>query len=166
MACGLCCKGVWFNSVALDPEEVPQARTMGLKVVQKADKSFFIQPCPRHVNGCCSIYGNWRPKVCASYTCALLDRFLAGEISKEKALSHVAAAGEMAKRVMAETGPVEGGLLSDAFLTRLSTPWEPGKTNQLSAEGRMDTVALRVFFDSHFKKTPPADSAPDTNGSA
>lgn len=165
-ACGLCCKGVWFTSAGLDPEELPQARAIGLEVVQKGDKSLFVQPCPKHVNGCCSVYGNWRPKVCKSFTCALLDRFLAREISKEKALSHVAAAGEMAERVMAETGPVEGGLLSDAFMARLTAQWEPGNANQLSAESRMDGVALRVFFDSHFKKTAPAAPPTEVNGSA
>ena len=155
-ACGLCCKGVWFSSVGLGPEEVPQARAIGLTVIQNGDKSSFAQPCSMHLNGCCSVYGAWRPKVCKSYTCALLDRFLAGEISKETSLSHVAAACEMVDRVIAETGPIEGGLLSDEFTARLSAPWEPGNVNQLSAESRMDAVALRVYFDSHFKKAAPA----------
>jgi hypothetical protein len=158
MACGLCCKGVWFNSVSLSPEEVPRARTIGLKVIQKSGKSFFMQPCPKHVNGNCSAYGDWRPAICTNYTCSLLDQVLAGKISIEQAMRYVTAASEMAHRIKAETGPIEGGLLSSEFMSRLVASREPQNPNQLSDDSRMDAVALRVFFETYFEKSADKQS--------
>lgn len=50
----------------------------------------FIQPCPLHVNGNCSIYEDpKKPKTCSGFKCKLLRRVLNNEITAEQALVKV-----------------------------------------------------------------------------
>ena len=151
-ACGLCCRGVWFSHVSLAPDEVDNARRVGLTVHQSEERIDFYQPCVMHQNDGCSIYHDWRPTVCVKYSCALRDAFLTGETGFDRALSHVTAARAMADRIQADTGPLEGGLRGKAFLSLLSGKVPTAGAAALTPGSRLDAVALRVYFDKYFKK--------------
>ena len=156
VACGLCCNGAWFGQGILEPDEIEQTRAAGLRVKTTANVAYLGLPCTKFQNGCCSIYEGWRPRVCERYTCALLNRFMAGEVSESEAMGHVASAKAMFDRVRAEAGDLEDGLIS--ALRRLGGP--SGRADEslppLSAETTMDAVALKVYFNRHFLKPEDA----------
>lgn len=161
VACGLCCNGAWFGRGDLGAHEVEPARTAGLRVKSEDGRHHFGQPCTRYLNGCCSIYESWRPRVCGDYTCALLDRYLAGKVDEAEAMGHIASVKVMHERVIAETGDLEDGLSAASFMRRLgSRSPEDGQAAHppLSPAATMDVVALKVYFNRHFMK-PDKDTA-------
>jgi uncharacterized protein len=154
-ACGLCCNGVWFSTGNLETDEIERAEQEGFRLRRTAAGPRFVQPCHKYQNGCCSAYTQWRPSVCNSYTCALLNRVLQGQMSSDEAVRHVAAARTMADRVMQETGPIEDGLAGQSFVRWLADaplPTDPPRL-PLSPVAKMDAVALRVYFERHFKQS-------------
>jgi len=109
--CGMCCDGVLFHSVLLQPADSARALSAaGLKIKRRSGDLYFHQPCPAH-NGCnCGIYER-RPARCREFNCRQILRFLAGEISDATALKMICKARELADRVnsligrLAETNP-------------------------------------------------------------
>jgi uncharacterized protein len=95
LACGLCCNGVLFVDVRLQPED-DAARLAALGFPIKpgaascagragANGPRFAQPCTAH-DGCrCRAY-EARPAYCRQFECLLLSDLTAGRIKKEAAL--------------------------------------------------------------------------------
>lgn len=173
VACGLCCNGAWFGRGELGADEVEPARTAGLRVKSVDGRHHFGQPCTRFLSGCCSIYESWRPRVCGDYTCALLDRYMAGEVGEAEAMGHIVSVKAMHERVIAEVGVQEDGLSGVSFMRRLGSSTESGQAElpPLSPAATMDVVALKVYFNRHFKKpdkdaagVAAADTAPPDHG--
>ena len=159
-ACGLCCRGVWFSHVTLEPGELDQARLAGLAVETVDGASSFQQPCVLHRDDGCSAYGTWRPKTCVNYTCALLNRFQANEVSFDEAMKHVGAARKMADRLQDEAGPNARGLKGKAIMSRLVQPsGDTSEVKPLSPAAKLDTVTLRVYFTKYFQKKPESTDA-------
>ncbi len=91
-SCGLCCNGVLFHSVALQPLDDPKALlSLGLKLKKKRKQVFIIQPCPAHKESCCSIYSD-RPQRCRLFVCRQLELVRAGGTSEQAAMEKIAAA--------------------------------------------------------------------------
>jgi hypothetical protein len=88
LACGFCCNGTLHTNTVLQIDEVDRAREVGLTVEIVGAKLAFKQPCPMFQEDHCVIYAQ-RPHVCRRYECALLKRYLAGEITLERALKVV-----------------------------------------------------------------------------
>ena len=155
--CGLCCRGVWFSHVKLDESEIESARRVGLSIEIVDDQSQFQQPCVLHDGKGCTAYQTWRPRRCVEYRCSLLNRFDAGEVTFDEARRHVITARAIADRVQNEAGPIAGGLLGSAFLNRLeATPGGDIKgVPPLSPMTKLDAVALRIYFDKHFRNGKP-----------
>lgn len=153
-ACGLCCRGVWFSHVELEAGEVDPARRVGLALKRVDETVSFQQPCVLHRNNCCSAYDDWRPRKCVEYSCRLLDRFLAGDVGLDEALTHVKSVRAMADRVQEEVGGLGGGLRGDDFLAKLldSPDAEAAGRPALSPVTRLDAVALRIYYKKYFKK--------------
>jgi uncharacterized protein len=84
LACGLCCNGVLHAYTAVHPNEVELVRTLGLAIVPRRGALGFQQPCQLYQRQRCSNY-LCRPSSCKDYRCALLQKYLAGELSAEKA---------------------------------------------------------------------------------
>lgn len=173
VACGLCCNGAWFGRGELGPDELEPARAAGLRVRSVDGGHHFGQPCTGFLNGCCSIYATWRPRVCGAYTCALLDRYMAGEVGEAEAMGHIASVKVMHQRVIAEVGVLEDGLSGGSFMRRLGSSTEGGSSAHppLSPTATMDVVALKVYFNRHFKHPEKeaagvtvADTAPPEHG--
>lgn len=87
--CGLCCNGVMFHTVQLQPEDSPKALVaLGLKLKRKQGRHFILQPCPAFQNSQCSIYAA-RPERCGRFECQQLKRVVAGEITEAMALEKI-----------------------------------------------------------------------------
>ena len=97
-ACGMCCNGVMFDLVRLQPGDSPRAlAALGLKVKRKRGQSHLVQPCPAHCESQCSIYAA-RPERCRVFECRQLQRVASGEITEGMAREKI---GE-AVRLVAE----------------------------------------------------------------
>ena len=90
VACGMCCDGTMFGNVVCSKEEAEYMKSLGLETKKKDNQinHVFLEPCPLHVNGSCSIYET-RPQTCSGYKCALLKRVLRNEITPEQAMKKV-----------------------------------------------------------------------------
>ena len=88
LACGLCCQGVLYGSVRLQPDDVPIAEGLGLPVIQESGQPALAQPMPCFKEGRCSIYET-RFSRCRSYRRMLLQRVEEGSETVENALGIV-----------------------------------------------------------------------------
>jgi Fe-S-cluster containining protein len=87
--CGLCCNGVMFHSVALQPaDSAKDLASLGLKLKRKRRRNFLLQPCPAFQKSQCSIYSA-RPERCRLFECRQLKRLAAGEITEAMALEKI-----------------------------------------------------------------------------
>ena len=90
--CGLCCNGVLFHSVELQPLDEPkELLSLGLKLKKKRKQVFILQPCPAHKKACCSIYAQ-RPQRCRLFECRQLLLVRSGEITENDAMGKISAA--------------------------------------------------------------------------
>ena len=92
-ACGMCCDGVLFHSVELQPGDSPrQLAALGLKLRSKKGVAFFLQPCSAHreVGSTCScaIYDQ-RPARCRLFNCRQLLGVASGETTETDALGKI-----------------------------------------------------------------------------
>ena len=88
-ACGLCCNGVMFHTVRLQPGDSAQALVaLGLKLKRKKGHNHILQPCPAFQCEQCSIYAA-RPQRCRLFECRQLERVATGEVSEAQALEKI-----------------------------------------------------------------------------
>lgn len=88
-ACGLCCNGVLFHTVRLQPGDAPrELAALGLKLKRKHRQDWILQPCPAYRDAQCSIYAQ-RPERCRLFECRQLQRMGTGEITEAMALEKI-----------------------------------------------------------------------------
>src|SRR5678815_2091081 len=88
-ACGLCCNGVMFHTVKLQPaDSAKELAALGLKLKHKKSGSYIQQPFPQYQYAECAIY-TVRPQRCRLFECRQLKRVAAGEITEAMALEKV-----------------------------------------------------------------------------
>jgi len=88
-ACGLCCNGVLFHTVQLQPgDSAKELAALGLKLKRKQGHHYILQPCPAFKESGCSIYTS-RPTRCRLFECRQLQRVEAGEITETMALEKI-----------------------------------------------------------------------------
>jgi len=86
-ACGMCCNGVLFELVRLQPgDSVRDLESLGMKVRRKKREPYFSQPCTFLHDCRCSIYDH-RPKRCRMFECLTLQRAIHQEIAEPEALN-------------------------------------------------------------------------------
>jgi hypothetical protein len=88
LSCGLCCDGTLFSQVPFASDEIAPMRALGFAVIQVRHPAYAIQPCAKWVGGSCTVYA-MRPQNCRDFRCRLLQRYEAGEVSLEDALTLV-----------------------------------------------------------------------------
>jgi uncharacterized protein len=99
-ACGLCCNGILFYSVRLQPKDSPKELIgLGLKLQRKKKQYSILQPCPAFCGTHCSIYEK-RPERCRAFECEQLRQLTAGETTEALALEKIREARESADHVM------------------------------------------------------------------
>ena len=104
VACGLCCNGVLFHIVRLQPADSAKALAgQGMKLKRKRQQQHFHQPCTFLKPGGCAIYAD-RPQRCRLFECRQIQKLRAEEVTEEEA---TAAIREVQQRV----GQVESLLL-------------------------------------------------------
>ena len=87
--CGMCCNGVMFHRVRLQPSDSPkELAALGLKLKRKRGEHYLLQPCPAFQGTHCSIYAS-RPERCRLFECRQLQRVNAGEITEAMALEKI-----------------------------------------------------------------------------
>lgn len=97
--CALCCNGVLFKDVELQPgDDAARLKALGLPLA-KSRTPKFPQPCAA-LNGCaCRIYGE-HPARCRDFECALLKSVAAGDTNAEAALRAIREAKARAQKVV------------------------------------------------------------------
>ncbi len=97
--CGLCCNGVLFANVELQPgEDAERLIALGLALKNKGMKRSFVQPCRCFDGKLCRIYDD-RPQRCRAFECGLLKRVESGEMEVQPALKKIAEAQGLADKV-------------------------------------------------------------------
>lgn len=102
LACGLCCNGVIFANLGLQPgDEAERLRSLGLPVsTARAARHppYLSQPCAA-LEGCrCRVYGD-RPSYCRQFECVLLKSVIAGRTAPADALRVIGTAQDRAEKV-------------------------------------------------------------------
>ena len=98
LACGLCCNGVLFKDVELQPsDDAGRLASLGLPLRNRQSK--FPQPCAALcADNRCRIYAD-RPARCRQFECALFKSVAAGETPVAAALRTIRLARQRAERV-------------------------------------------------------------------
>lgn len=98
-ACGMCCNGVLFGDVELQPQDdAKRLATLGMELFRKGQKRCFNQPCACFDGKWCRIYEN-RPNRCCTFECRLLQRVQSGKVTSAAALKTIAEARRCADGV-------------------------------------------------------------------
>ena len=88
-ACGMCCNGVLFHGMAVQPEDSLRAMAAkGLRAKRRDGELQFQQPCPAHDGNCCRIYAE-RPQRCRVFACRQLEGVFNGEILESAAMEKI-----------------------------------------------------------------------------
>lgn len=137
-ACGLCCNGVMFHTVRLQPNDTPRELAgLGLKLKRKKGHDYILQPCPAYRDAQCSIYAD-RPERCRLFECRQLHRVGTGEITEAFALERIhevqrraAQLDELSRRA---DGSLRNGPLSKRCATALAEPFDATARPELIAQ--------------------------------
>ncbi len=162
LACGLCCEGVLHAQALVRPNEIEPVRALGLSVETCGADLWFRLPCPLYQDNRCSIYAATRPQTCVAYRCRLLDRYLAGEVTREQGVQIVQRTRTLLADVLQQlpAGYSFGELRKD-----LERNWDSGRGVAGSAGARQGSAALllavarlAVYLRRHFKAQAPHDT--------
>jgi Fe-S-cluster containining protein len=156
--CGMCCNGVMFHTVWLQPGDKSAGKLMalGLKLKFKKKQHYLLQPCAAHNGSECAIYMD-RPARCRLFECRQLKRIAKGEITEAMALEKI----QDVKRRVGELN----ALLARAGETNLARPLskrcdhvtaEPADPADLEAVGLRHAVTqameeLDALLDNDFR---------------
>ena len=137
-ACGLCCNGVLFHTVRLQPADSAKAlAALGLKLKRKKGAHYILQPCPAFRDAQCSIYAA-RPERCRLFECRQLQRVNAGEITETLALEKIRDVQQRVAHLPA--------LLAAAGTTDAKRPLTK-RCEKILAEPPADPAAIRLRAD-------------------
>ena len=161
LACGLCCNGVLFKDVELQPgDNAERLRSLGLPV-RSARKSKgdpkFSQPCAALCAGNrCRIYAE-RPARCRQFECALFKSVAADKTELVAALKTVRVTLQRAaqvRRLLRVLGDIDGHLPLSLRFNRTRRRLETGGFNDASAaafgELTLAVHALNVVLSQRF----------------
>ena len=100
LQCGLCCNGVLFADVKLQPADDPDRLKAGGVPVRKQGPSYrFAQPCAAlQPDGKCCVYRD-RPTMCRQFECGVLKEVQQGSLAEAEALRLIRRVQKLAARV-------------------------------------------------------------------
>ena len=147
MACGLCCNGVLFDIVCLQPQDaLKPLEKLGMKINRRKTEPYFKQPCGFLHDRCCGIYEH-RPSRCRLFECRILKRLEAGELSEEQASTRIQQAlqriDEIERRLEAVGDQDRQTTLGSRVAQALETRPDPNLQDQLKS--------LRLLLDREFR---------------
>jgi hypothetical protein len=146
--CGLCCNGVLFDQVRLQPGDHAKALTArGLKIKKG---QWFNQPCTALRGSLCQLYQD-RPLRCRQFECRQFRGVAAGDIRHESAAARIADVREQVAGIEAQLSAMGGGNLRKPLAQRYATAREASP----DAEGFSAVTAamnrLQAALDEHFR---------------
>ena len=157
-ACGLCCNGVLFHTVRLQPGDSPtELAALGLKLKHKKRHDLILQPCPAHRDGQCAIYAR-RPVRCRLFECQQLQQVGKGETTEAMALEKISEVQRRTAQLDALSRRADGsprkGPLSKRCETALAEPFDATTHPELVSEREKlarGLVELESMLDEHFR---------------
>lgn len=84
--CGLCCNGVLFDLVKLQPGD--NAKALGARGIKIKKRQFFTQPCGALCDLHCTIYED-RPTRCRLFECKQFQQVAKGQLTEEAAKARI-----------------------------------------------------------------------------
>ena len=154
LACGMCCNGVLFHIVRLQPgDSAGELEALGVKLRRRKREPYFKQPCDFLQDCTCRIYAQ-RPVRCRLFECKQLKQLANEEITEIESLRTI----EEVKTSVAE---VES-LLEKAGNTEAAAPLFERCAkileNEMSADARasLQTAVLRLheMLNAKFRLVP------------
>lgn len=141
LACGLCCNGVLFKDVELQPgDDAGQLQSLGLPVTiprsaRRAPR--FPQPCAALGADCrCQIYAE-RPARCRQFECSLLQLVTQGKMEMPAALRTIRQTRQRAERVrglLRSLGDQNESLALSLRFQRLKRRLESSRLDEATAD--------------------------------
>ncbi len=164
--CGLCCNGVLFDMVELQPGDLAKALTAkGLKIKKKR---WFRQPCAALCDGTlCALYLD-RPVRCRAFECRTYKAVAGSELSAELARHRIAEARRQVVEVESLLGQFDELQTGKPLAQRVANvlarqpagalekpernhpPAMPGDIGRLLAL-EQEMARLSTFLDEHFR---------------
>ena len=177
LACGMCCNGVLFKDVKLQPcDDAVKLQTLGLPLrsgrgaasdissPQAALRNLkFTQPCAALcADNRCRIYAD-RPARCRQFECALLKAALASKVEVEAALRTIRITRErteQARRLLRKLGDTDEHLALNLRFRKVKKRMESGALAKETAD-TFATLTLAVhdlnvlLSESFYPGSPP-----------
>ncbi len=163
LSCGICCNGVLFKDVELQPDDDPDyLRSLQIPLIKRGAKQCFKQPCSALDGFHCRIYEN-RPQHCRNFECALYKSVCAGRIEMEAALRLIRTTlkrAERVRRLLRQLGNAEEHLALSVRFRRTSKRLEAQELDDETAEvfGQLTLAVhdLNVLLHDGFYPGVPA----------
>jgi Fe-S-cluster containining protein len=147
MACGLCCNGVLFDIVCLQPQDAMKPlEKLGMKINRRKTEPYFKQPCGFLHHRRCGIYEH-RPSRCRLFECRILRRLEAGEFSEEQASSLIQQALRMVDDIEQRLETLGGQNLQATLESRVEQALETRPDPTLQDQLRR----LHLLLDREFR---------------
>ena len=152
LACGLCCNGVLFHIVRLQPgDSVKQLESLGMKLNRKKREPYFRQPCCFLKDCTCTQY-EARPQRCRLFECQQIKRLALHEVTEAEAGRHIGEAKRCVaevERLLLELGNTDTHLpLSERYLQVL-------ESNAPDLQPLIDEMdGLNALLNEHFRREP------------
>ena len=158
-ACGMCCNGVLFHGMAVQPEDSLRAMAAkGLKAKRRDGELQFLQPCPAHDGKRCRIYED-RPQRCRVFACRQLEGVFDGEIPESAAMDKIQEARRLSDRVRELLETLGDDRKTRPLATRcagvFTPPLDPSpQADALRQELRKAMTALEEMLVKNFRIRP------------
>ena len=158
-ACGMCCNGVLFHGMAVQPEDSLRAlAAKGLRAKRRDGELQFQQPCPAHDGNCCRIYAE-RPQRCRAFACRQLEGVFNGEILESAAMEKILEAKCRSDRVRELLEMLGDDRKTRPLATRcagvFTPPLDPSPhAEALREELRGEMAALEEILAKDFRTGP------------
>lgn len=151
--CGLCCNGVLFDQVRLQPGDgVKPLVALGLKIKKRR---FFPQPCRALCGTRCTIYLQ-RPVRCREFECYQFQQVAGGQLPAAQARQTIARTRALVDRVEQSLEGTAGGNRRKPLAQRVATALQgeipPGMASSALSQAMQ---ALQEALAEHFR-VPPA----------
>ncbi len=161
-ACGMCCNGVMFFSMRLQPEDsARKLAALGLRAKSRSDGQHIPQPCSAHDGRQCTIYSE-RPQRCRAFECQQLRKVAKGILTESAAMAKIFDARTRVARVEELFHSTGDHRKNKAFATRFAAAFAPPLDSnpaaiQVRDDLRIAMAELEELLAQDFRVEPDSD---------
>ncbi len=149
--CGLCCNGVLFDLVQLQPgDQVKPLAARGLKVKRR---QFFRQPCQALCGTRCTIYHD-RPVRCREFECRQFQQVAGGGLPASEAFQMIARAKDLVVQVEQRLAGTAGDNRRKPLAHRVATALQAMPEGAESAALQQAMQGLQDLLADQFRVSP------------